>query len=120
MTGLVDAVDPNAKGLLETSAAVVPLGVAPKPNAGGAAGTAVAVVEEPKVKLVVGFSAVEDGPNENGLVAGFSSDGAMLVRCPNENGVAGGGVPNSDLGASAVGGAVTGEGVDVDVVVGAG
>ena len=109
------------KGLLETSAAVVPLGVPPKPNAAGALGAAVEAVEEPKVKPVAGFfSAVEAAPKENGLVAGFSSAGAVLGRCPNENGVAGGGVPNRGLDVSAVGGAITGAGADVDVASGAG
>lgn len=125
VTGLVDVVGPNVKDLLETSAAVVPLGVAPKPNAGGLGGAAVEAVEEPKVKPVVGFfSAVEDVPKENGLVAGFSSAGAVLGRCPNENGVVDGGVPKRDLGVLAVGGAITGAGADVgadvEVVAGAG
>jgi len=121
VTGRTDVVVPNAKGLLETSAAVVPLGVAPKLNAAGVAGGAVEAVEEPKAKPVVGFfSAVEDVPKENGLVAGFSSAGAVLGRCPNENGVAGGGVPNKVLDVSVVCGAVTGVGTDVDVAAGAG
>lgn len=117
--GVTGRADANAKGLLETSAVVV-LGVAPKLNADGAAGGAVEAVEEPNVKPVAGFSsAVEDVPKENGLVAGFSSAGAVLGRW-NENGVAGGGVPNRVLDLSVVCGAVTAVGTDDDAAAGAG
>ena len=119
VTGRADVVAPNEKGLLETSAAVVPLGAVPNENV--AAGAAVEAVEEPKPKPVAGFfSTVEVAPRENGLVAGFSSAGAVLGRCPKENRVAGGGVPKGDLDVSAVGGTTTGEAAEVDVAAGAG
>jgi len=119
VTGRIDGVVPNAKGLLDTSAAVVPLDVPPKLNAVEGAGVVVEVVEGPKAKSPPGFfSAVEDAPKENGAAAGFPSAGAVVGRGPNENGVAGGGVPNTGLVVSAAGGAVTGAGVDIGAAAG--
>lgn len=118
VAGRAGAADPNGKGLVETSTAVVPLGVAPKLNATGA-GAPVEVAGEPKVKPVVGFFSAVDVPKGNGVVADFPSAGAVLGRCPNKNGVAGGGVPNTDFGVSALGGAITGAEVDVEAAVGA-
>lgn len=78
ITGQVDVVAPNEKGLLETSAAVIPLEAAPNKNV--AAGVAVEAAEESKLKPVVGFfSIMEVAPKENGLVAGFSPTRA--VQC---------------------------------------
>lgn len=120
MTGRAGAADPNVKGLVETSAAVVPLGVVPKLKPTGAAGAAVEVVGAPKVKPVVGFFSAVGVPKENGVVSGFDSAGAVLGGRPNENGVAGGGVPNRDLDASVLVGSMAGEGVDAGAVAAAG
>lgn len=114
MAGRAGGAGPNVKGLLDTSAVAVPLGAALKPNATAAVGTAEGVAEEPKLKPVVGFFSVAVVPKENGVTEGFSSAGAVLERCPKENGVAGGGVPNSDLGVSALDAAATGVGVVVE------
>lgn len=111
---------PNAKGLVVTSAEVVPPGVLLKLNGTGAAGGAVEAVEVPKAKPVVGFfSTLEVTPKEY-VVAGFSSVGAVLGRGPNENGVAGGGVPKRGLDASAAGSAVAEVGAGVDGAAGVG
>ena len=120
VTGRAGLAVPNAKDLLETSAAVVPLGAAPKENGEVAVRGAVEALEVPKAKPVVDvFSPAVAVAKEKGLAEGFSSAGAVLGRCPNENGAADGAVPNRALGASA-GGAVTEAGADVDVGAGAG
>jgi hypothetical protein len=116
VTARAGVVCPNENGLLETSAAVLPLGVPPKLKAGVAAGAAVGVVGVPKVNPGAGrFSAVEDVPvKENPLDAGFSPVGAVLGRWSNENVVVDGWVLKGALGISIAGAGLVVAGAAVD------